>query len=324
MKRLVSINILSTNEQRFLPRCISCAKAQTYEPIELTVIDNASTDGTAEYVKQHHPDLRLLINPTNLGYCGGHNRGFAEAKGEFLLPLNSDVFMTPTFIAEKVKAMQSDERIGMVEGKLLAIPSQEAKLPEKRVLDGTGVLLTQARRNFERAQGQFDVGQYEELEEVFGASGAAPLYRREMLQELVWNGEYFDETFFIYRDEVDLAWRAQWLGWKCLYTPYAEAYHVRGYTRKKRKNLPKRLRLLQIRNRYLMLMKNEVLVNLLPDLLPILWFEIRQWLYIPFFEPYLLKIIPELIRLRPQMKAKRQRIMNTRKVKPQEIAKWFF
>lgn len=314
--KLVSINVLATNERDCLRRCLTCIERQTYPVIQLLVIDNNSTDGTDEMLKSLFPGVEVIRNPRNLGYCKSHNIGITQSKGEYVMPLNADVFMQPGFVEAKVRAMEKAPNIGMVEGKLLRIPGPSAELPDERTIDGVGTVVTRARRNFERGQGEQDKGQYEEQEFVFGASGAAPLYRREMLEDIKLFGEYFDEDFFIYRDEVDLAWRAQWQGWKCLYTPEAVAYHVRAYAPDKRKKMSPFFRQLQLRNRYLMIIKNASPTNLLRDLHHILWFEFRQWCYVPFFEPHLFKGLFGAIKLLGKMLKKRKALVSRRREKP--------
>lgn len=311
--KLVSINVLATNERDCLRRCLECIQHQTYSPIEVIVIDNASSDGTDEMLKSAFPEFPVITNPENLGYCKSHNIGIRQCRGDYVMPLNADVFMEPGFVEAKVRAIESAANIGMVEGKLLRIAAHDAEIPDEKIIDGVGAVLTRARRNFERGQLEPDRGQYDEHEFIFGASGAAPLYRREMLNDIAIEGEFFDEDFFIYRDEVDLAWRAQWQGWKCLYTPDAVAYHVRGYAPDKRKKISRRFRQLQLRNRYLMIAKNFALPNIMRDLHHILWFEFRQWAYVPLFEPHLFLGLFGAIKLMPKMRSKRKAIVARRR-----------
>ena len=317
--KLVSINVLATNEKDCLSRCLKCIQRQTYSPIEVIIIDNASTDGTNEMLRSDFPEFAVITNPDNLGYCKSHNIAIRRCHGDYVMPLNADVFMEPGFVEAKVCAIESATNIGMVEGKLLRIAGHDAAIPDEKTIDGVGTVLTRARRNFERGQGERDEGQYAEREFVFGASGAAPLYRREMLNDIELEGEFFDEDFFIYRDEVDLAWRAQWLGWKCIFTPDAVAYHVRAYAPDKRRKVPKFFRQIQLRNRYLMIIKNSSVRNILLDLHHILWFEFRQLAYVPIFEPHLVKGFLGAIRLLPRMLKKRRVIVARRRETPKYI-----
>lgn len=324
MKKLVSINILNTNEKMYLKRCIDMVLNQTYPNIEVTVIDNASSDGSVEFVEQTYPGrVKLIKNTKNLWYVGGHNKGISSCEGNYVMPLNADVFMTPKFVEEKVKAMEMNEEIGMVEGKLLQIKADQNVLSGTKVIDSTGVVMTKARRNFDRGHGQLDQGQFDEIEYIFGPSGAAPLYRREMLEDIKINREYLDDNFFIYREEVDLAWRAQLRGWRCVYTPYALAYHVRGYSPGTRKKVPHFYKQLQFRNRYLMIIKNEQAVNFFRHFPHILCFEVMALTYAILREPYLLTTFSQFFRLLPDTLKKRKCIMGKRKAAAGYMLQWF-
>ncbi len=224
---------------RYLKRAIPLIFAQTYSEIEITLIDNASKDGSLEFVQKNFPPVRIIRNDRNLGYVGGHNLGIAETDGEYVLLLNPDIFMLPDFIEEKVKAIGYGHDVGMAGGKLLQIGPDETDFPEKRIIDSTGILMNRMRKNYDRGYGEQDTGQYDREEFIFGPSGAAPLYRRKMLEDIKIENEYFDSIFFMYREEVDLAWRAQLLNWKCRYTPHAVAYHIRGYSPMNRMTTPR-------------------------------------------------------------------------------------
>ncbi|MBU1626521.1 hypothetical protein KKB18_04055, partial [bacterium] len=120
-----------------------------------------------------------------------------------------------------------------------------------------------------------------------------------------------------------LSWRAQLMGWKCLYTPNAIAYHVRRYSPEKRKTVSKKFRQIQLRNRYWMILKNDTLTNFLRNLHHFLWFEFRQWCYAPFFEPHLFLGLLEAVKYIPEMLKKRKVIMNKMKVDEDYINNWF-
>ena len=227
------------------------------------------------------------------------------------------------YIKSAIAAAKTAPEIGMVQGKLLQISSWDADIPKENIIDSIGVQMLKPRRNLEREQGTKDEGQFDKEEFVFGASGAAPLYKRNMLEDIKINDEYFDNRFFIYRDEVDLSWRAQLMGWKCLYTPKASAYHVRRYSPSKRKEVPRKFRRIQLRNRYWMILKNDSPKNYLRNLNHILWFEFRQWCYAPFFEPHLILGLFEASKGIPEMLKKRKSIMSKKKVDDDYINAWF-
>lgn len=323
MMQLVSINILNTNEKHYLGRCLDAIAAQTYPNLEVTVLDNGSTDGSVEFLRTHYPRVRVIENGRNLGYAPGHNVGFRICTGAYVMPLNTDIFLRPTFIAAKVAAMEADDRIGAVEGKLLRYDPNHPDRPETNQIDSVGVVVRRSRRNFDRGQGEVDRGQYDRPEEVFGAGGSAPLYRRAMLEDVRFEDEYFDASFFIYREEVDLAWRMRLRGWRCVYTPDAVAYHVRGFSPATRRRQPRLFRRLSYRNRYLMLLKNETPRNLRRDLGPFLWFEFRQLGHVLFREPHLLRGWWEIARLAPRTLRQRRQIQRTRRASDADLARWF-
>jgi GT2 family glycosyltransferase len=264
--------------------------------------------------------VRIIENPTNLGFAGAHNVGIRESRGESYLPLNPDVELTSTYVEKLINTVESDKACGMAQGKLLQWATSKDH-PAR--LDSTGVILTKTRRNKDRGHGQVDGGQYDELERIFGAGGAAPLYRREMLEDARIDREYFDEAFFAYREEVDLAWRAQWRGWHCRYVPSAVAYHARTYSPETRRSLPARLRKLQYRNRYLMLIKNASARNLLLHAPFILGTELLAFAYVIVAERELLACYANALRLLPAMLQKRRQIMACRRVSDLEMRRWF-
>ncbi|MFH0925067.1 MAG: glycosyltransferase family 2 protein [bacterium] len=319
----VSICIISFNSLKYLPYCLEAILNQTYPNIEIITIDNTSTDGSIELLENKYKDkVRLIRNVTNLGYAGGINISIKQAEGEYIMPCNPDLFMTPSFVEEMVKLIEKSKDIGMVQGKFLKLKETKDGFVNTNIIDSTGTYLTRDRRNFDRCQGEEDIGQYGKEEYIFGASGACPLYRREMLEDVAIDGEYCDETFFMYREEVDLNWRAQLFGWKCLYTPKAVAYHLRSYTKETRKKLPLKLRKLQFRNRYLMVYKNDSLDNFLKDLPYILWFDLKAFIYLLVFEPRLLSAYTEVISLLPLLKKKRHYIQNKRRINKKEMRRW--
>jgi GT2 family glycosyltransferase len=320
--KLVTVNILVTNERQYLEGCIGAVANQTYPNIELIVTDNGSTDGSAELVQEKLPDVTLVRFGRNLGCSGGRNSAIRMSSGTYFMTLDPDVLLTPTFIEEKVKAAAKDGRIGMVEGKLLQAAFDGVGWKKTGLVDSTGVTIGKNRKNFDRGYGAPEE-MYADEELVFGASGAAPLYRREMLDELKIGSEYFDEDFFIYREEVDLAWRAQLSGWKCIYTPKAVGYHIRTYSPDSRKQQPRTLRRLQFRNRYLMMLKNDTLRNILRHAPHILTFEILALGHALLREPHLLLGYADVLRLFTKMLHKR-RIIQSRKSVPEDyVMKWF-
>jgi GT2 family glycosyltransferase len=220
-----------------LPACLAALDAQDHDELEVVVVDNASSDGTAALLAplvaapRRHP-LRVRTNPTNRGFAGGVNDGLARLAPDVgaVLLVNPDAVPAPDLVRWAVAALTADPRRGSVQPKVLrAVRSPDGR----RVIDTTGHVLTRARLLRNRGEGHLDVGQYDEPGEVFGVSGAVALHRRAMLDDVAWRHpdgrrEVLTEDLFAYFDDVELDWRARVRGWTAWYEPAAVAVHVRG------------------------------------------------------------------------------------------------
>src|SRR5262249_46130509 len=171
--------------------------------------------------------IRLVANDRNLGFAIAQNQAIALARGEWILTLNPDVLLLEGFIERLVEAGRTDPAIGSVCGKLLAI-GKDLVIPDQPLIDSAGIYFTPAMRHFDRGWHEPDDGRFDQVEYVFGGCAAAAMYRRAMIDDISYREGFFDPDFFMYREDADIAWRAQLMGWHCLYTPYAVAYHVRS------------------------------------------------------------------------------------------------
>ncbi len=312
----VDVNILNTNEMHCLPRCIDAVLAQTHRDLRVTVIDNASTDGSPEWVGRNRPSVRLIRNDANLYYCEGHNVGIRASDAEFILLLNSDVFIMPDFLEKALAELLTGKTLGGVQGKLWKIQSATAPIPSPgdRWIDTTGIYMTRSRRNFDRYQEAFDDGRFDAPGEVFGPDGSAPLYRREMLDDIKIGKEYFDPDFKIYREVVDLSWRARSRGWSFRYVPAATGFHVRGFSPRTRKKMPLFFRKLSFQNRFLTLLKNDTVPCMLKDAIRITGFDLAMMGHMILREPDLFGAWIDIARLLPSALRKRAHIQTNRKI----------
>src|SRR6266853_443012 len=267
-KDLVSVTLVTYNSGRFIKRCLESVLEQKYAHLEVIVIDNASTDGTVDLLEQFQDTCRIHHNTENTGFAAAQNQAIALSSGEWVLALNPDMLLLPDFIQELVVAGHLDQKIGTVCGKLLTIQAT-FDLPEKQLIDSTGIYFTHMLRHLDRGSQQVDNGHYLNFEYVFGATAAAALYRREMIDDISIQGEFFDPDFFVYREDADVAWRGQLLGWRCLYTPLARGYHVRNVLPGNRRALPPEINMHSVKNRFLMRIK-----NMTPDLYRRNWLSI--------------------------------------------------
>jgi hypothetical protein len=213
---LISVIVLNYNGRGFLNGCLTSLASQTYSDFEVIVVDNGSRDGSPEYIEENYPWVRLAKNDENLGFAGGTNVGIRAAKGEFIITLNNDSRADSRFIEELIKPM-ADPEVGVCAAKML--------FPDGRI-NSAGICISRSGAAWDRGMFEPDRGQYEFMEEVFGACAGAALYRREMLDEI----GLFDEDFFLYLEDVDLAFRARLAGWKCIYVPGARVIHHHGGT----------------------------------------------------------------------------------------------
>jgi hypothetical protein len=218
-KELVSIIIVNYNGLNFLKGCLSSLMVQTYPDIEIIFVDNGSMDESAAYVKKEFPSVRIVVNKENFGFAKGNNIGINDAKGDLIATLNNDTKVSPVWIEELVKAINSRKDVGMCASKMLF-------MKDSNIINSTGIYISRSGACWDRGIFEKDTGQYDSAEDIFGPCAGAAMYKKDMLQEV----GLFDEDFCAYVEDVDLAFRGRLSGWKCIYVPKAIVYHVHGGT----------------------------------------------------------------------------------------------
>ncbi len=318
----VSVTIVTYNSGRFIKRCLESVLVQRYAYKEVIVIDNASMDGTVDILEQFEDRCQIVYNNENIGFAAAQNQAIGLSSGDWVLTLNPDVLLLPNFIQSLVEAGQIDSKIGTVCGKLLTILAS-FDLPDKPLVDSTGIYFTPMLRHLDRGSQEIDNGHYLNHEYVFGATAAAALYRRAMIEDVSLDGEFFDPDFFVYREDADVAWRAQLLGWRCIYTPHARGYHVRNVLPGNRRALPTEINMHSVKNRFLMRMK-----NMTGHLYRRNWFSITTRDFVVLCcclvrEQSSLKAFWYVVRNWKRVMAKRREIMARKRVDDDYIASWF-
>lgn len=321
-KDSVSVTVVTYNSGRFIKRCLESVLEQKYPNLDVIVIDNASTDGTVDILEQFESTCRIHYNQENVGFAAAQNQAIAMSSAEWVLTLNPDVLLLKDFIEELVLAGTVDLKAGTICGKLLSI-SASFDLPDEQLVDSTGIYFTPTLRHLDRGSREPDKGHYLNFEYVFGATAAAALYRRKMIDDISVHGEFFDADFFVYREDADVAWRAQLMGWRCLYTPQACGYHVRNVLPGKRHALPPEINMHSVKNRFLMRIK-----NITPDLYRRSLVSIigRDLLVIGaclLHEHSSLKAFGFVLRNWKRTVEKRREIMRRRRAQDEYIASWF-
>jgi len=345
-----SVHVVSWNSARVLGEALDSLRAQTFKDFTLTVVDNASTDKSVDIVRERMPEATVLRNFKNLGFSAAHNQAIELARNRwtsddrkgrssvdrYVLVMNPDVILTPEFLERLARGVDGRYDVGSACGKLMRVRRSrvEGGDPEfTDVIDSAGLVMRRSRRAADRGAGETDGPAYAEPKEVFGVSGALALYRAEavdMLRET--EGEVFDEDFFAYKEDVDVAWRLRLLGWKSAYVPQAVAYHYRGTGGSEKASLfamfKRRLgrsamvNRFSTRNHLLMLAKDDDWANRLLHAIWIVPHEIGKFLSTLFLSPRALGAYVEALVLMPRMWKKRRKLMHARKTGAKEIRAW--
>jgi GT2 family glycosyltransferase len=257
----VSVIIVNTNELHHLVKCVPTVTKQSYPNYEVLVVDNASTDGSVAYIRQHFPEVRVVDSAVNLGYPGANNLGFQLASGEYFAVLNPDTVVDQHWLEELVRALEANSMAALATSKILL-------MDEPSIINACGNVVSITGLTFCRGVGE-PATAFSQQEEVLAVSGAAFLIRRSTIAEI----GPFDADFVAYLEETDLSLRAVLAGYTCLYVPTSKVYHkyTFRFSEKKCFHLEK--------NRYYMLLKFFSPRTLLL-LAPILLFtELLVWGY---------------------------------------------
>jgi GT2 family glycosyltransferase len=300
-----TVLLLSVDEAPMLAHSLPAALAQEPRP-EVVVVDNASSDETADLATHH--GARLLRLERRLSYAAAINQAVAQTAGEAVLLLNADCFLAPGFL-EAALARLAEDRVGSVAPKLLRATGPQRPLLE---IDAAGMFIDRRRKNGLTGFGSAATG-FESPADVFGADGAAALYRRETLIDCALDGEVLDEDMALWASDADLAWRAQLFGWRCLYEPRALAHHVRTYSPATRSQMSEQARRLQFCNRYLMMAKNETRAGLLRHAPIIAGYELLALGHALLRERHLLSGYRDAWRLMPRARRRRRLIQARRR-----------
>jgi GT2 family glycosyltransferase/glycosyltransferase involved in cell wall biosynthesis len=318
----VGISLVTHNEAHYIDSCLGSLLAQQGVELEIVAVDNASEDETIRRLKRYAARLQLIGNPENRGFAVAHNQAMRQLQSDWVLCLNPDVVLEPSFLRILLEAAAGRPRVGQFCGKLLRM-SPDGRRGSPPLIDSTGMYFTPTLRHFDRGSNQLDQGQYERLEYVFGATGAAALYRRMMLEDIELEDQFFDEDFFAYREDADLAWRAQLAGWQCLYVPKAVGYHVRRVLPEYRRRLPTWINYHSTKNRFLMRIKNIGWPLYLRVFLPTTIRDLGILLYVVTREHTSLRAFRYLWRERRRLWAKRRAVQAKRRVPDRELGRWF-
>jgi len=221
----VSIIILNWNGMEDTIECLDSLKKITYPNYEVIVVDNGFEGNEADFLEEKYKSyIGLIINKENLGFAEGNNVAIREIiktkTSDYILTLNNDITVEPDFLAELIKATQRHPEAGSIQCKMVWAQ-------DKSLIDNAGLKFFKPGLVFDR--GRFKpVENYNREEEILGCCAGACLYKREALEDIRIDDDYFDKDFFCSYEDMDLALRLQWMGWKSWYCPKAIVYHQKG------------------------------------------------------------------------------------------------
>jgi len=314
----VSVVVLNWNGKKHAEECLHSLFKQSYKDFEVLFVDNDSSDGSVEFVKEKfpvekYPKLRILPSGGNFGQGGGDNFGIKRAKGEYVVLMDNDTKADKDFLKEVVNVAESDYRIGIVVGKLMyySNPDTFNSIGHTVFVDGSCI---------DTAIGEKDVGQYEKIKEIFSANAAGTLFRKKMLDDIAVDGEYLDADFFTYYEDVDLGFRSRLRGWKCIYNPKAVVLHKVNVSTSQVSNLGLYS---GIRNKPFFIIKNYPTSLLIKYGIFILGrYFVSFVYYLLKFNKTSLKARRDTLKMLPKMLHKRKIIQSRRKISVKELEKW--
>ena len=219
-KSLISIIVLNYNAGELLLNCINSLMKSTYQNIEILVVDNISSDDSHSKCKKQFPDIKLIQNRKNLGYCGGNNVGIKEAKGEFIVILNPDTIVEENWLDEMFNAF-NEFGDGLYQPKIIS-------LNESDIIQSTGNMIHVFGFGFARDKGGKIIEKKEEIEKIGYASGTCLFTTKKVLEKV----GLLDEFLFLYHDDLDLGWRAAQIGINSYYVPKSKIFHAESYSLK--------------------------------------------------------------------------------------------
>ncbi|HMO01769.1 MAG TPA: glycosyltransferase family 2 protein [Oligoflexia bacterium] len=319
-----------------------------FDNLMVSLLDNCSTDGTREIIqKSDYSSLQVELLSQNIGFAAGVNRGvrkFLDLGFDFFLTLNPDAKLAPSALAEMIRGIMLNPNFGFATPKML-LDNGERKADSKELIDSAGIVMTPFLRHFDRGQYQVDNGQYNEPAVVFGGTGACLLIKRECVLDLICDNlkfendklkvypqlsdddcraQLFDEAFFAYREDAELAWRANLFGWQTIYLPKAVVYHKRRVTPEKRASLDPFINKLGVKNRFLLQLNLFYLsTSLSANIFGLFLRNMIVFLALFFKEQTSLPALYEVTLLLRRALERRAYYWRRKKRNASELSKWF-
>ena len=223
----IAVIIINWNGKHLLEECLSSVGNQDYDNYKTIFVDNGSTDGSVEFVKEKFPKVKVIELKENTGFAKANNIGmhkaFEDLEVEYVAILNNDAMTEKSWLSEMMKVITQDDKIGSVAPKIL-------KYYKRNIIDSIGNAIHLDGGGVSNHINEVDNKQFDNIKKLFGPSGCSCLYSKKMLKDIEINDEFFDNDFFAYFEDIDLNWRAKLRGWKCLFAPNSVVYHKHSET----------------------------------------------------------------------------------------------
>jgi GT2 family glycosyltransferase len=332
---LVSVLVPTHQDMHLLERSLPAFLRRRPNELEVIIINNDPSQNVRDWAQSR---LEREVTVLEMGYPSGFaravNAGVSASSGEYVMFCNADLFVSESYVDEMLSFFEAHPRAGCAAGKLLRYELDADR--ETDVIDTAGLVMHRNRRATVRGEGLKDSGQLERIEEVFAVDGAGLFARRSALESIRIGDEYFDNSFFMYKEDWDLCWRLRLAGWECWYVPSAVAFHGRTsrglgeksylssvieFHRNERAK-PRFVRMHSMKNQWAMLLKNEDGYSFIRDLPFILARESLVLAYNLVFSPRALIAIPRFLKLVPETLQKRRAIKGRQVMSPSAMRPW--
>jgi len=303
------------NTAKYLPYFLKSIFAQTYKDFNIIATDNSKNEKNenSKYIKKNYPQIDLQWSGKNIGFSVAYNKMIKtaiEKKSEYFLAINPDMILDAEMLKQMIKTIELDNNIGAISPKIL---KWNFKNKEKtNIIDSYGLSISENFCFYDIDQGKKDY-KFTDNEKIFGFTGAAVLFRLKALQDVKFKQEYFDELMFMYKEDCDLSTRLYLAGWDTVFEPKAISYHDRTAGNNKRgdwgkilnrKNKNKQVKKWSFLNHWIILSKYKNISNLPVNRIKIIWYQFKSLIFITIFEPYLLKELISLYKLKNKIKVK--------------------
>lgn len=342
----VYIHFLTWNDKKYLPDLFESLDNQTFTDFTVRVLDNGSSDDTLTWLQEHRPHELVARNVKNQGFAPGHNQlieftldhRIDNVEDPYICVMNSDMILEPTMLEELVRVMDENPKLAAVQPKLYRAFGENVgdewleQTMKSDIIDTTGLRLLKMWRMTDRGAGEMEQGQYDHDKDIFGPTGTMALFRLSAMKDVMLDGEFYDNDFFAYREDCDLAWRLQKAGWKSRFVPSAVGYHYRGMYGAEKQTWIQRIKnrrgqrpffaALSTRNQLFVLVKNLSFGGFIASMPWVVVGEGVRTLYGFVFEKETRRRLFGMWALMPKMLKKRKLVKELTKVTEKEIRQY--